>query len=356
MELAYRPNWPGAERRMRAFWAGEELDRPCIWVTAPRREPIPGPPAPPEPDDPHRRWTDMDYRLAEADARFRGTFFGGESVPAFSPALGPGSLAIHLGSEPVFMPTTVWFDPCLGPLESASDLQFDPDEEWWRWTIELTERALQEGAGKYLVGFPDVIEDLDVLASLRGSLELLQELIDAPDAVNRFQEQILELYFVHFDAFAQLIGVGRRGSVFCGFPVWAPGRMAKLQSDISAMLSPRMFRDFAIPYLRRQCQRLDQSFYHLDGPDAVCHLPALLEIEKLGGIQWTPGAAQPHAGDEVWWPMWHQIEEAGKRLFALGVPADYAPKLAQEFDRNLLYMSTHTASEEEAEKLVSDLE
>ena len=53
--------------------------------------------------------------------------------------------------------------------------------------------------------------------------------------------------------------------------------------------------------------------------------------------------------------MWRQVEAAGKRLFALGVAPDYVPKLAREFDHNLLYMSAHVASEEEAKKLVSDL-
>ena len=75
---------------------------------------------------------------------------------------------------------------------------------------------------------------------------------------------------------------------FCYFSLWAPGRMAKLQSDISGMISPRHFRRFVLPFIREQCQRLDYSMYHLDGVDAMRHLDMLLEIEELNAIQWTP--------------------------------------------------------------------
>ena len=56
--------------------------------------------------------------------------------------------------------------------------------------------------------------------------------------------------------------------------------MAKLQSDISVMISPKSFRRFVQPFIREQCQRLDYSMYHLDGVDAIRHLPALLEMKN----------------------------------------------------------------------------
>ncbi len=37
---------------------------------------------------------------------------------------------------------------------------------------------------------------------------------------------------------------------FCYFSLWAPGRMAKLQSDISVMISPDHFRTFVVPFIR----------------------------------------------------------------------------------------------------------
>ena len=58
-----------------------------------------------------------------------------------------------------------------------------------------------------------------------------------------------------------------------------------------------------MPSLQQQCQKLDYTLYHLDGPDAIKHLDALMEIEELDALQWTPGAGKPDGGDELWYPI-----------------------------------------------------
>ncbi len=353
--LQYKPDFPECAQRMTAFWRGEPLDRPPIWVTAPRRRPLSGPPAPPDPGDPVRRWTDARWRLLAADAAMRATFYGGEAVPAFVPQLGPGSLAIHLGSEPVFMPDTVWYEPCLQSLTGGPDLRHDEHEPWWVFTREMVLRARQMGEGKFVLAFPDLIENLDTLASLRGAQELLVDLIDAPEAVHRYQHHILELYFLYYDELAALMDIPAKGSLFVTFPGWGPGRVCKLQCDLSAMISPRMFREFVLPYLCAQCRRVDHAFYHLDGPDAICHLEALLEIPELHGIQWTPGAGTEPVESEVWWPLYRRTQEAGKSLFLLGIPAGLVPTFVRRFDHNLLFISTGCATQDEAEALLAAL-
>lgn len=351
----YKADVAEAVQRMTAFWDGAELDRPCLWITAPRPEPLPGPPPPPVPADVVAQWTDQDYLLAQADWTTRAVYWGGEAFPNFIPQLGPGSLAIHLGSEPVFWPGTVWYEPCLGDLTTGPDLRYDPHERWWVWTRELVERACEVGEGKWVVAFPDLIENTDTLASLRGNEELLVELIEAPAAVHRYQAQVLELYFRYYDELATLMRLPAHGSIFVSFPGWGPGRVCKLQCDMSCMISPAMFREFVLPYLSAQCDRVDHAFYHLDGPDAIKHLDALLEIPRLHGIQWTPGAGQFSVEAPEWWPMLHRVQEAGKSLFLLGVSADSVLGLAREFDPNLLLMSTGVATPAEADALLAAL-
>ena len=101
---------------------------------------------------------------------------------------------------------------------------------------------------------------------------------------------------------------------FCYFSLWAPGRMAKLQSDISMMISPG-----ALPPLRA-CRSSASSasgstirMYHLDGVGAIRHLDALLEIEELDAVQWTPGVGQPQGGDPCWYDLYRRIR-AGRQV------------------------------------------
>lgn len=353
--LEHKPDFLEAAERMAAFWEHRELDRPAIWLTAPRETPLPGPPAPAPTDDPQIMWLDQDYRFALGEAQIRQTHFLAEAFPAMQTQLGPGSLALHLGSQGIYRPTTIWYEPCIDDLTAGPDLAYLPDEPTWQWTVEYTRRCAEAGQGRYIVALPDIIENLDIIASLRGSLELLVEMVDAPAAVHRYQEQVLELYFRYYDELATLARIYQTGSLFVSFPGWSPGRVCKLQCDMSAMISPGMFREFVLPYLRAQCRRLDHCFYHLDGRDAICHLPALLEIDELHGIQWTPGAGTDPVHSERWWPLYHQIQEAGKSNFILGVPAGAVKGLLEEFDPSLTFISTGCATLTDAEALLASL-
>jgi len=111
------------------------------------------------------------------------------------------------------------------------------------------------------------------------------------------------------------------------------------------MIGPEDFRRFVQPSLRRQCQNLDHSYYHLDGPDAVRHIPALMEIDELDTLQWTPGAGKPDGASEKWYPIYDQVFDAKKALFvylADGGPADWAmgvQKLVKRYGATGLYIS-----------------
>jgi len=80
------------------------------------------------------------------------------------------------------------------------------------------------------------------LASLRGSEELLLELVDKPEWVHACQERLVGLYFQYYDRLYDICKAVTAAWSFTAFQVWAPGRMAKLQTDFSAMIFSRHVR------------------------------------------------------------------------------------------------------------------
>jgi hypothetical protein len=145
---------------------------------------------------------------------------------------------------------------------------------------------------------------------------------------------------------------GDGGCCFSAFSVWAPGRMAKLQCDFSAMISPGMFEEFALPYLAEQCERLDYTVYHLDGVEAIKHLDLILSIPGLNALQWTPGANQPGLSDPRWLDIYRRARKAGKSLLLLGVDGKDAPRLVEELGPEGLLIGTSAGSQEEGEALL----
>ena len=178
-----------------------------------------------------------------------------------------------------------------------------------------------DGSVHYFTGCPDLIEGLDTLASLRGTQAIMLDMTDRPEGLAEDLQAVNDAWFEAFDRIYDAINVDGE-MAFCYFSLWGPGKVAKLQSDISGMISPRNFRRFVQPYVRQQCERLDYSLYHLDGVDAVRHLPALLEIELLNAIQWTPGVGQPQGGASCWFELYRRVRAAGKSVMACWVELD----------------------------------
>ena len=344
-----------SKKHLIAWWSCELYGgRPAIQIHAPRDKPLPHGPRPPEPATGEERWLDVGRRLAEAEHAFAHTVYLGEAFPFLHTEIGPGSLALHLGSSATLHTNTVWYEPCLASLAQTEEIRRDPDEPYWQVTMQLVREGVRRGKGKYLTSVPDLIENLDTLSSLRGNEELLVDLIEEPEHVHRLLAQIQRHWYDVFDAIYELIKDEDGGCCFTGFEIWGPGKTAKLQSDISYMLSPKMFREFALPGFREQTDWLDYSLYHWDGPGAIPHLDALLELPKLHAIQWVPGAGDEPVHDPRWFPLYRRMRDAGKGLLFTGARADKVETLYREFGPEGVMASCSVKSEAEGRRLLEE--
>ena len=75
--------------RNEAFWQGTLTDYPIIWITAPDPKPGYGVPAPATEDE---LWTNVEYVVKSTHSALAQTYFAGDSLPVYSPWLGPGSI------------------------------------------------------------------------------------------------------------------------------------------------------------------------------------------------------------------------------------------------------------------------
>ena len=340
--LLYREDMDDVRKRLTAWWNGGDIGRPAMCLTAPRPEPLPTVPAMAEAPgwQTHYSTSNYDYRVNLAARACADTHFLGEAVPTTTPDLAPDCLALFLGCTGHETRGTVWCESFIHDADPAvPDLHFDPANFYWDFSLRLGREMLRLGRGRYLIQFPDLIEGLDTLAAIRGNQTLLVDLIERPDWVRKCLRRITDLYFHYYDILYDLYRDEVGGSCFWA---WAPGRMTKLQCDFSAMISPAMFGEFMVPVLAEMCQRVSYSLYHWDGPGALPHLGHLLSIPELTCIQWNPGAGVEEVLERKWWPLYHRIIEAGKRIF-IYVLDDGAglPALKREFGSGLKNFMIH---------------
>ena len=282
--------------------------------------------------------------------------FPADNLPDRAHRLGCVQLATYFGAEPEFDDRTVWYSDVDREPDEYPILVLTKTEPWWRAYKQMMLKAYEISRGDYLVGMPAFGSNLDVLAELRGTQNLLFDLVDRPDWVHQKLEEINQAFFVAFDDYYAHIRLLDGSSAYTYFQLWGPGKVSQVQCDFSAMISPAMFETFVVPPLQRQCAWLDQSLFHLDGPHCICHLDALLAIPELDAVQWTPGAGQPGAGDPMWYGLYERILDGGKSVQILGASVQEAKRILDTFGSKGVYLSVNVDSEAEADDIIAFVE
>ena len=309
-------------------------------------------PAPPAPKDLNQKWFDPEWRAEYLDWYVAHSCLKADMLPVANTQLGPGSLAAILGGVFEGGEDTIWIHP---DPNFKDDIRFNPEHPNYLLHKALLKACKQKAQGNYYVGMPDLMEGMDVLAAMKGTDKVLMDTVTQPEVLEHQMQQINDIYFRVFDELYDIIREGNE-MAFCYFSSWAPGKMTKLQSDISTMISVDDYRRFVQPFIRQQCQKIDYTLYHLDGVGALHHLPALLEIEELNAIQWTPGVGEPQGGSPKWYDLYKKILAAGKSIMACWVTVDELRPLLDNIGGDGVHLEMDFHNEDEVEQAMRIVE
>lgn len=297
--------------RNEAFWKGELEEYPLMWVTVPDAK---AGRAPAEPADDQKIWTDIDYVIESAEYQLAHTHFAGDSLPVFNPWLGPDQFVGWLGAELQLKPRdfTSWSKPFVDDWSKIKKFEIRPENRLWKLYMDTVRSSVEAGRGKWVTAYPDLHSGIDALAAMRGPEELMIDMMTEPEPIHRAMEQMTELWKYVVDKVSEVVIPGGQGT-----SNWTMGWSAERflcigQNDFSCMISPKMFDDFCWQDTLETTNYADHSLYHLDGPDAVRHLPRLLELERLDTVQWIQGAGNPLPSTSV--EMLRRIQDAGKSV------------------------------------------
>jgi hypothetical protein len=290
--------------------------------------------------------------VAWASAQFERQRFYGDEFPRWWMNFGPGIVAGFLGARVHSVDDTVWFEPFTMLEPREIQLAYDPENLWWQRVQNLTRAGAQAWGKQVQISHTDLGGNLDIIASLRTTQQLLVDLYDAPEEIERLVHQVTALWIRYYDELDALIHPASRGRVPWA-PIWSRGTSYMLQSDFAYMISPAMFDRFVMPDLCAVCDHLDYGFYHLDGKGEIPHLPSLLSIKRLRGIQWVQGdGAPPH---EEWLDLFKRILDGGK-LCQIFTSASSALKIVRALGgKGFMFTITDHMTGEEAKAFLAEM-
>jgi 5-methyltetrahydrofolate--homocysteine methyltransferase len=349
LHFAYQ-DWDRIQRDWMAWW-NHELDRPMVVVDVYEWQ---GKSFIPQFEgwDIEQDIFPIEALLDHYQKILENMYFYGDSWPRWWPNFGAGIIAGFQGATVGVDENTVWFEPSEKRGLDDINLHYAENNFWWRWVKALTKAAVARWGSQITVATTDLGGNADILASLRGTQNLLMDLYDAPEEIDRLVAETTQLWIRYYDELYKIIKIANNGTTSWA-PMWSPGRYYMLQSDFAYMISPPMFERFVLPDLEAICNHLDYGFYHLDGKGQIPHLDMLLAIENLCGIQWIPGDGAPPP--EEWLPLLKRIRDSGK-LCQVYVSARGARTIARELGgKGFTFMIIDTPPEQDIDGLIKEL-
>jgi hypothetical protein len=170
------------------------------------------------------------------------------------------------------------------------------------------------------------------------------DMIMHPDEIKRMLARAETDYQMLYDRYyAKLRAAGN--PITSWTALLSDGKYYIPSNDFSAMVSPRMYQEFFLPGIRRECQFLDASIYHLDGPGALRHLDLILAIPELNAVQWVFGAG--NEGYHRWVDVYRRIQAAHKGAQVI-CDYDEIPQVLETLRPEGLYLSVDGVPDREA--------
>lgn len=307
--------WVETKETYRKWWAGE-LNRPLVGYCLDEVD-FGGP----EPELSSQNFLPAyDFAVSAEEIVDRWDYdlsrriYVGDMFPSAWPNFGAGVVAAFLGAELSYNSDgdTVWFHPNREYDITTTKFEYDGDNIWLSRIKDIYKAAVKKWDGRVQLGMTDLGGVMDILSVFFSSQELLLHLYDHPKHVERLVWNIHELWWKYYDELNEIIkpvnpGYTSWDGIFSEQPYYM------IQSDFSYMIGPDMFKTFVLPELVASFEKLDNSFYHLDGTGQLPHLDMLLEIESLGGIQWVSGAGNSQQAKD-WMDVYGKILKSGKKV------------------------------------------
>jgi hypothetical protein len=350
----FKPDYEESKQRIDAFWEQELIDRPVVQFTVqkPCDEwvdlPVSGHSSPAE------RWKDAAYQAELALASLSNSEFLGDTLPVAFPNLGPELFSAFYGCPIHFGDYgTSWTDPILEDWSEVDGLTFDDGSVYLAKLHEMTDALLAVGRGKFITGMTDWHPGGDAIAAFRDPAKLAMDMILHLDEVRALLDRLEADYFRIYDVFFEKLRSASQ-PITTWTPLVCDGKYYVPSNDFSIMISSQMFDDVFLPGIVRECQFLDRSIYHLDGPGALRHLDSLLVIPELDAIQWVFGAG--NEGFHRWMDVYRRVQTAGKGIQVM-VSLDEVPALMDTLDPHGLFLQVSgVGTREVGERLLQDLE
>jgi hypothetical protein len=205
--------------------------------------------------------------------------------------------------------------PFIKDAKDLDALNFSMDNPWVQKYFEFVKKLNTLSRGRFPVSQPVMRGQGDTAGALLGQSELVFAMYEEPEIIRRTLSRIVDSFLMINGEMHRLNAPFHGGSEIGLYHLWAPGKCVWYQDDISALLSPDLYKDFLLENEKRICAAYDYSMVHMH-PASFFILDNMLRNEKLKVIQINKDNNGPTI--EMMLPQFRTVLEHGKNLVIFG--------------------------------------
>jgi DNA-binding FadR family transcriptional regulator len=171
------------------------------------------------------------------------------------------------------------------PAEALEKVSFEPENAWLKKYLEFTAALAQQSHGRFPVGMPIMRGPTDVLGALLGQQEMVLALMmEDPAVMRRLIGRVTRAFLSVIEAQRRLVPDFHGGTALGFYHVWAPGPSIWFQDDLSAILSPKLYREFFLDAARMILADHPYTAFHLH-PSSFFIINELLGLKDLKVVE-----------------------------------------------------------------------
>lgn len=313
-------NDPAKVERYRAFWSRGEASRPLVGFTLVGWFPF-------GEFEVCRGWKDVDYLTPEMidpadfiDDHIRmareGEIIDDDLIRGACPTQAavpwiPGMV----GSRIRVLPDNTMGEEEHRSWDDVLSVRLGSGNPWLCKYLEFADALVEASNGEFPVSHGTEIGPTDLHALMRGHSECILDYSDEP-------EKSAELLWNMAGIFRDITQeIWKRLPLFGGgyfdaqYSIWAPGPIARLQEDATAVYSPAIYREFVQPVDRWLAKQFECAFMHLHSTSMFL-LDDFLAVDEIKCFEINNDAIGPPVAEMV--PYFRRVQEAGKPLLVRG--------------------------------------
>lgn len=190
-----------------------------------------------------------------------------------------------------------------------------PTNAWFLKYMEFTEKLVILSNGRFPIGQPIMRGIADVIGAIMGQSEMVFAMYDEPETIEKLASIILKTFLKISEEQSRIIPAFQGGASIGFYHLWTPGSCIWFQDDLTAILSPELYRSYILPCHATICDQAEHSLIHLHS-SSFHILDDILNIDSLEAVEINKDIGGPSILEMI--PQFKKVLKAGKRLVIWG--------------------------------------